>query len=92
METKANGSTQKTSRIHVHITPDNSIDKTAIPSGVPCTYMSPDGIQGTEREGYIVLFVVNKVIFPSHSGQKDHFNLKPIRNTIGDYLVIVCRK
>lgn len=86
----SNGHTK--SRKQIKITPDNSIDKSAIPIGVPCTYLSCEGILGTEREGYVVMFVVEKTIYPSEDGQKPHIDIKPIRNSIREYLVIVCRK
>ena len=78
-------------RKQVQITPDNSIDKGAVPVGVPCTYLALERIQATEREGYFVMFVVNKEVHPCSEYQKEHIDIKPIRNSIGEYLVIICR-
>ena len=88
MENSHNGK-----RKHVRITPDNSIDKASIPEGVPRTYLSVEGIFGTEREGYYVMFVADKNVVVSSDGRKKHIDIKPVRDaTTGEYLVIICRK
>lgn len=72
--------------IHVRITPRNSILEGWLPVTAPRSYLSAEEIQQKESEGLTVLFVVEEK--KSASGSK---GLKPLRDTVGRYLVIVCQ-
>ena len=79
-------------RMHVRITPENSMDSKEIPVSVPRSFLSPADIKIKEMDGYTVIFVVQRTISPSAQVDgKPLIPLKPLRDTTGKYLVIVCR-
>ena len=75
----------KKKRVHVRITPDNSMEATEIPVSVPRQFLSAAEIKATEEEGRTIIFVVKKTQSPESS-----IDLKPLRDSAGKYLVIVC--
>lgn len=76
--------------IHLRIAPDNSIPVEEVPRTIPVKFLSPEQIRAQEQDGRTVRYVVIRNIVPSRNDGKPSINLFPLRNSSGDYLVIVC--
>jgi len=75
----------KKKRVHVRITLENSMDANEIPVSVPRLFLSASDIKAKEEEGRTIIFVVTKTQKSTSS-----IDLKPLRDSAGNYLVIVC--
>ena len=70
----------------IQITPRNSFVEKSVPSTVPRRFLSLDEIREKETTGDVIIFVVEEKF--SSKGSK---GLRPIRNTDGKYLVVICQ-
>ncbi|MBO5413585.1 MAG: hypothetical protein J6A29_04785 [Clostridia bacterium] len=87
-ENKAKGHTK---RNHVlRISPENSIDRNEIAVCVPRSFLSVEEIRKKEAEGRTIIFVVEKKHSYSADGCGPSIDLKPLRDSAGNYLVVVC--
>ena len=86
MKDSHNNENPKKKRIHVRITPDNSMDASKIPVSVPRQFLSASEITSKEEEGRTIIFVVKR----TQKSPESSIDLKPLRDSAGNYLVIVC--
>ena len=73
----------------------NALPVEDVPRSIPVKFISYDEIKKVEQQEVdgkrlTVKYVVMRTVIPSPGGGKDSIDLLPLRNSAGDYLVIVC--
>ena len=75
---------------HVRITPDNSWPMGTFGQCIPRSFLTADEIFAKEAEGFVVCFIVNIKTKITKNGNKSQ-SISPIRNSAGEYLVVICQ-